>query len=77
MSETSCLSKQLQVFPGPAGHKFPLVQLGCFPGESDPDSLTTAVVEAVKAGYRGFDTAQLYGTHKAVGAGLHKCFKVG
>ena len=39
--------------------------------------LSTAVVEAVKAGYRGFDTAQLYGTHKAVGAGLHKCFKVG
>jgi diketogulonate reductase-like aldo/keto reductase len=59
------------------GRSFPLVGFGTFPGDADKEQVTTAVVAAVKAGYRHIDTAEFYGLENEVGAGLQQLFKEG
>ncbi|CAR29814.1 hypothetical protein ZYGR_0AD05000 [Zygosaccharomyces rouxii] len=55
------------------GIKIPSLALGCY---DIPRSQTANVVyEALKRGYRHFDTAVLYGNEKEVGEGIYKWLK--
>ncbi|PKY07315.1 Aldo/keto reductase [Aspergillus campestris IBT 28561] len=51
------------------GAQIPAIGLGTW---QDEDAQENAVYEALKAGYRHIDTAQTYGTEKAVGKGIKK-----
>lgn len=44
---------------------------------SDLETTVAAVVEAIKAGYRHFDTAFAYGSEKALGIGIGKALELG
>ena len=59
-----------------AGVKMPLVQFGTYAGASTKDELETVMEEAVRVGYRAFDTAECYGTEENVGRALNKVMKV-
>ncbi len=39
----------------------------------DDDNVAEVLVQAVKEGYRHFDTAQGYGNERGVGEGIRKC----
>ena len=48
-------------------------QLGLGTWFIDDDKVANAVKEAVKLGYRHFDTAQAYGNERGVGEGIRTC----
>lgn len=51
-----------------SGHKMPVVGLGCVTAPVPPlEELTSILLEAIKIGYRQFDTAAVYGTEEAIG----------
>ena len=54
----------------------PLVQYGTYAGANTKDELETVMEEAVRVGYRAFDTAECYGTEENVGRALDKVVKV-
>lgn len=51
-----------------SGHKMPVMGLGCATADIPPlEELASILLEAIKIGYRHFDTAALYGTEEAIG----------
>ncbi|XP_066915409.1 uncharacterized oxidoreductase YtbE-like [Clytia hemisphaerica] len=53
------------------GNKIPLLGFGCFDiGKADEETGYNAVLTALKAGYRLFDTAAVYGNEESVGKAL-------
>lgn len=53
-----------------SGHGIPIVALGTFDFSFDPDKAKTAIIEAIKIGYRHFDTAFQYGSEGALGEAM-------
>ncbi|KAH9781710.1 Aldo ket red domain-containing protein [Citrus sinensis] len=61
-----------------SGHlNMPVIGLGCAVDKSDTDALKLAVLEAIKLGYRHFDTAAMYGTEKALGEAIAEALRLG
>jgi len=57
------------------GYAIPVIGLGTW--KSAKDDVGKAVVEAIKAGYRHIDCAQIYGNEKEIGESLQKVFAEG
>ncbi|KAK9200098.1 hypothetical protein WN944_015293 [Citrus x changshan-huyou] len=69
-----------------SGHlNMPVIGLGCAVDKclrcavdkSDTDALKLVVLEAIKLGYRHFDTAAMYGTEKALGEAIAEALRLG
>ncbi|GAY64047.1 hypothetical protein CUMW_230530 [Citrus unshiu] len=69
-----------------SGHpSMPVIGLGCAVDKclrcavdkSDTDALKLVVLEAIKLGYRHFDTAAMYGTEKALGEAIAEALRLG
>eukprot|EP00538_Stauroneis_constricta_P003357 CAMPEP_0119563606 /NCGR_PEP_ID=MMETSP1352-20130426/24006_1 /TAXON_ID=265584 /ORGANISM="Stauroneis constricta, Strain CCMP1120" /LENGTH=81 /DNA_ID=CAMNT_0007612233 /DNA_START=29 /DNA_END=270 /DNA_ORIENTATION=+ len=58
-----------------SGHDMPIVAYGTF--RSDNNEVGGAVIEAIKAGYKHFDLAHVYGNEKEIGAAFKKAFDEG
>ena len=60
------------------GRKIPILGLGCMEfAPEDHDSVRDVVYEAIKIGYRHFDTAYIYQTEGLVGEGIRKAIDEG
>lgn len=60
------------------GVSMPVLGLGMAPNPAVPNEVTkTAVLEAVEVGYRHFDTATIYFTEVALGAGISEVLNSG
>ena len=59
------------------GRKIPVLGLGCMEFVNDQSLVRDIVYEAIKVGYRHFDTAYLYNTEKLVGEGVKKAIDEG
>ena len=59
------------------GRKIPVLGLGCMEWINDQALVRDTVYEAIKAGYRHFDTAYLYKTEALVGEGIRKAIDEG
>lgn len=56
----------------------PMIAMGC--GSVKPDQLEatkSAVIQAIKVGYRHFDTAAVYGTEQALGNAIAEALRLG
>ncbi|CAL9073215.1 unnamed protein product [Musa textilis] len=54
-----------------SGRRMPVLGMGTATYPVAPDeTITTAVIEAIRLGYRHFDTASLYGSERAVGRAI-------
>lgn len=61
-----------------SGHRnMPVIGLGCAVDKSNLNTLKLAVLEAIKLGYRHFDTAAIYGTEKALGEAIAEALRLG
>ncbi|KAJ4794107.1 NAD(P)-linked oxidoreductase superfamily protein [Rhynchospora pubera] len=60
-----------------SGHTMPVVALGTFDYNFEPQTAKEAVIEAIKAGYRHFDTASVYGSEGAVGEAIAEAVQLG
>ncbi|KAF3338446.1 Non-functional NADPH-dependent codeinone reductase 2 [Carex littledalei] len=60
-----------------SGHDMPVVALGTAESSFDPDKAIAAIIEAIKIGYRHFDTASLYGSEGALGDGIAEAVQLG
>ncbi|KAJ4765229.1 NAD(P)-linked oxidoreductase superfamily protein [Rhynchospora pubera] len=60
-----------------SGHSMPVMGLGTFEHPFDPKKAKTAVLEAIKIGYRHFDTAALYGSEGALGEAIAEAVQLG
>mmetsp|Transcript_14921 Transcript_14921/g.32388 ORF Transcript_14921/g.32388 Transcript_14921/m.32388 type:complete len:272 (+) Transcript_14921:130-945(+) len=69
------LSLPSPVYTLNSGHSMPIIAYGTF--RSEPGEVSTAVIEAIKAGYRHFDLAHVYGNEKEVGPALKQAFDEG
>jgi len=58
-----------------SGHDMPVVAYGTF--RSSTGEIYDAVLEAIKAGYRHFDLAHVYGNEKEIGKALAHAFETG
>nr|XP_048322143.1 non-functional NADPH-dependent codeinone reductase 2-like [Ziziphus jujuba var. spinosa] len=66
------------VLSSSVGHRaMPVLGLGTASFSSDSDLLKTAVLEAIKLGYRHFDTAAMYGSEQALGEAIAEAPKHG
>lgn len=78
-------SQQMPAFPVPevklsssSGHrKIPVIGLGMAVDNKDENVMKFAVLEAIKLGYRHFDTASMYGTEKALGEAIIEAVRLG
>ena len=59
------------------GHKIPILGLGCMDFVNDQTLVRDTVYEAIKLGYRHFDTAYVYKTEKHVGEGMKRAIDEG
>lgn len=59
------------------GRKMPILGLGCMENVNDKSMVRDAVYEAIKLGYRHFDTAYVYRTEQLVGEGIKKAIDEG
>lgn len=57
--------------------RIPLIGMGMAMLVEGSDKVKATVVEAIKVGYRHFDTAALYGTEKALGEGITEALRQG
>ena len=55
----------------------PVIGLGTASDDSDSTALKRAVLEAIKLGYRHFDTASLYGSEQGLGEAIAEALKLG
>ncbi|KAJ0538898.1 putative D-galacturonate reductase [Helianthus annuus] len=55
----------------------PLIGLGTATRTESGDQVKAAVIEAIKVGYRHFDTASLYGTEKPLGEAIKEALRLG
>ena len=55
----------------------PVIGLGTASSDKDPTSLKMAVLEAIKLGYRHFDTASMYGSEQGLGEAIAEALKLG
>lgn len=60
-----------------SGHDMPVVALGTFELSFDPDKAKAAIIEAIKIGYRHFDTAVQYGSEGALGEAIAEAVRLG
>lgn len=62
-----------------SGHKMPIVGYGtCVPEPMPPlEELTAIFLDAIKVGYRHFDTASSYGTEEALGKAIAEAINSG
>ncbi|TQD92577.1 hypothetical protein C1H46_021829 [Malus baccata] len=61
-----------------AGPKsMPVLAFGTAADNLQPDALKTAVVEAIKLGYRHFDTASIYGSEQTLGDAIKEALELG
>ena len=58
-------------------HRMPVIGLGTGGFQISGEMAKTAVIEAIKVGYRHFDTASLYGTEQALGEAIEEALKLG
>ncbi|MED6215991.1 hypothetical protein PIB30_003191 [Stylosanthes scabra] len=54
-----------------------VMAFGTASSSNDPEILKAAVIEAIKVGYRHFDTASIYGSEKALGEAIAEALKLG
>ncbi|KAJ0037672.1 hypothetical protein Pint_22872 [Pistacia integerrima] len=57
--------------------KMPVIGLGMAVDNVDGNDMKLAVLEAIRLGYRHFDTASLYGSEKALGEAISEALKLG
>ncbi|KAK1416346.1 hypothetical protein QVD17_32136 [Tagetes erecta] len=55
----------------------PLVGLGTATGTPGADEVKVAIIEAIKVGYRHFDTSAAYGTEKPLGEAIKEALSLG
>ncbi|KAF7839583.1 NAD(P)H-dependent 6'-deoxychalcone synthase-like [Senna tora] len=55
----------------------PVIGLGTAADSPGKDTTREAVVEAIKLGYRHFDTASVYGSEESLGEGIGEALKLG
>ncbi|XP_071686423.1 D-galacturonate reductase-like [Rutidosis leptorrhynchoides] len=56
----------------------PLIGMGVAKSNTDSDeTVKTAIIEAIKVGYRHFDTAAFYGTEKPLGEAIQEALRLG
>ncbi|XP_054819237.1 non-functional NADPH-dependent codeinone reductase 2-like [Prosopis cineraria] len=61
-----------------SGHQsMPMIGLGTGDFQSSGETVKTAVIEAIKVGYRHFDTASVYGTENALGEAIEEVLRLG
>lgn len=60
-----------------AGREMPVIGLGTAVDKKDENVMKCAVMEAIKLGYRHFDTASEYGTERALGEAIDEALKLG
>jgi diketogulonate reductase-like aldo/keto reductase len=60
-----------------SGHDMPVVALGTFEFSFDSDKAKAAIIEAIKIGYRHFDTAVQYGSEGALGEAIAEAVRLG
>ncbi|XP_022990638.1 D-galacturonate reductase-like [Cucurbita maxima] len=58
------------------GQLIPVMGMGTMSAVG-PEATRTAIVEAIRAGYRHFDTSYSYGTEKPLGAGIREALEAG
>ncbi|XP_054818093.1 non-functional NADPH-dependent codeinone reductase 2-like [Prosopis cineraria] len=61
----------------PDGNSMPVIGLGTGAFQIPGEVTKMAVLEAIKAGYRHFDTASLYGTEQPLGEAIEEALKLG
>ncbi|XP_054818753.1 non-functional NADPH-dependent codeinone reductase 2-like [Prosopis cineraria] len=61
----------------PDGNSMPVIGLGTSALQTPGEVTKTAVLEAIKVGYRHFDTASLYGTEQPLGEAMQEALKLG
>jgi diketogulonate reductase-like aldo/keto reductase len=69
------LSSPSPVYKLASGYEMPVVAYGTF--RSEENEVGPAVLEAIKAGYRHFDLAHVYGNEKDIGIAFKKAFDEG
>ncbi|XP_028803153.1 non-functional NADPH-dependent codeinone reductase 2-like [Neltuma alba] len=57
--------------------RMPVIGLGSGAFEIPGGVVKTAIIEAIKVGYRHFDTASLYGTEQPIGEAIEEALKLG
>ena len=55
----------------------PVLGFGTASNNLQPEVLIEAVLEAIKLGYRHFDTASLYGSERSLGVAIAKALELG
>ncbi|KAI9168888.1 hypothetical protein LWI28_003382 [Acer negundo] len=62
-----------------SGHhrNMPVIGMGSAADNLDGNNLKLAVLEAIKVGYRHFDTASVYGSEKALGDAIAEALRIG
>lgn len=59
------------------GRSLPVIGLGTAADSPGKDTTKEAVVEAIKLGYRHFDTASVYGSEESLGEGIAEALQLG
>ncbi|KAJ4817947.1 NAD(P)-linked oxidoreductase superfamily protein [Rhynchospora pubera] len=60
-----------------SGHDMPIVALGTFELSFDQENAKAAIIEAIKIGYRHFDTACQYGSEATLGEAIAEAVQLG
>jgi len=73
ISSTTASKTEMPTYKLASGHKMPVVAYGTF--RSSPGESYEAILEALKAGYRHFDLAHVYGNEKEIGSAFAHAFQ--
>jgi aldehyde reductase len=75
ISDAKASKSNMPTYKLASGYDMPVVAYGTF--RSSPGEAYEAVLEAIKAGYRHFDLAHIYGNEKEIGKALAHAFESG